>query len=240
MSNLISPTGVERNKRKEGREGGSRRKGCKRNLTITRILRTPPPPPPPTLATRIELIHGAKLNTRILIITGGRRPTKILVTRKPLPPSSTSPLSPHFLPAEKYFYPPPTTNELSLMNMRKWNRRFGRSDRGGSVNGIFVRAMVEWRALEWWVDHHEGSFALNLCRPEKVCGKVSSDALNRVVEGVMEIFRSIGEFARVYTKTIFFWDRWWWFDRIWGEFLLGIVRMWMFNLILGRFVCWDL
>lgn len=73
MSNLISPTGVERNKRKEGREGGSRRKGWKRNLTITRILRTPPPPPPPTLATRIELIHGAKLNTRILIITGGRR-----------------------------------------------------------------------------------------------------------------------------------------------------------------------
>lgn len=67
-----------------------------------------PPPSSARIATRIELIRGAKLNTRILIITrgGGGGPTKI--SSREL----SSPLL-HFLPAEKYFYPPPTTNELS-------------------------------------------------------------------------------------------------------------------------------
>lgn len=95
-----------------------------------------PPPSSARIATRIELIRGAKLNTRILIITrgGGGGPTKIFVTRTLVASSTFYQPKNIFIPLLRRMNYPSIVNEYA--QVKSPFRTIG-----GGVNGIF--AMVE-------------------------------------------------------------------------------------------------
>lgn len=159
-----------------------------------------PPPSSARIATRIELIRGAKLNTRILIIRRRRR------THENFRHANSRRLSSTFYQPKNIFIPLlRRMNYPSIVNEYAQVKSPFRTI-GGGVNGIF--AMVEW-----WVDQQRRKF----CVKRLSAGESWRQSLNRVES--LEISRSIGEFARM--KTIFFW----WFERIWWEFLLGMVRV---------------